>query len=47
VPVVIVLTAKAANWRDRETFWALGPASIVVKPDSADAMRRGVVAALS
>ena len=25
VPVVIVLTAKAANWRDRETFWADEP----------------------
>jgi hypothetical protein len=44
---VVVLTKKAAIKQDREALWALGPASIVVNPYSPDALRRGVVAALS
>ncbi len=47
VPAVVVLTKEAAIKRDREALWALGPASIVVNPYSPEAMRRGVVAALS
>jgi hypothetical protein len=46
-PAVVVLTKKAAIKQDREALWALGPASIVVNPYSPDALRRGVVAALS
>ncbi len=47
VPAVVVLTTEAAIEKDRETFWALDPASMVVNPFSRDAMRRGVTAALS
>ncbi len=47
VPAVMVLTTEAAIERDREALWALGPASIVVNPFSADALRRGVAAALA
>ncbi len=47
VPAVVVLTTEAAIEKDREVFWALDPASIVVNPFSPDAMRRGVTAALS
>ena len=47
VPTVIVLSTEAAIERDREAFWALKPAAIVVNPDSAETMRRGVAAALS
>ena len=47
VPAVVVLTTEAAIEKDREAFWALDPASIVVNPFSPDAMRRGVTAALS
>ncbi len=47
VPTVIALTTTAAIERDRETFWALRPAAMVVNPGSADALRRGVAAALS
>ena len=46
-PAVVVLTKQAAIKRDREALWALEPASIVVNPYSPDALRRGVVAALS
>ncbi len=45
--VVVVLTTGASADQDREALWALGPASVVVNPFSPDAMRRGVVVALS
>jgi CheY-like chemotaxis protein len=47
VPAVVVLTTEAAMEKDREAFWALEPASMVVNPFSPDAMHRGVTVALS
>ena len=47
VPAVVVLTTEAAIEKDREAFWALEPASMVVNPFSPDAMHRGVTLALS
>ena len=47
VRTVVVLTTEASADQDREALWALGPASVVVNPFSPDAMRRGVVVALS
>ena len=47
VPTVIVLTTEAALKSDREDFWALQPAAMVINPHVADALQRGVHAALS
>ena len=46
-PAVVVLTKEASIKRDRKALWALKPASIVVNPYAPDALRRGVVVALS
>lgn len=46
VPAVMLLSTEAVE-RNRETFWAMEPAAMVINPDSSDAMRRGVAAALS
>lgn len=47
IPAVIILTTDAAIRSDCESYWALQPAAMVVNPDSADALERGVQLALS